>query len=381
MDVVNSTFTYNNNFDTLLINLKKELDCDTFNLPIILDNINNNYRNKTMYSSNHMVSDNLIIKIGDNALSLNKSEFTYSNPFSNSKLPLAYSIIYKRHLITLFEPGKFQCLKIPQLQRDQKFESILNTKTFDYCLLIDDKLIASNNDQYFQFNGDQKWEPYKKEIYAKKSPKLFENKNFISFSACHGEFGGQLFFIEKSTNKTYYLPSTCPVSIVYRDKKYYITSSLGHMFGHANIFTLSNPSELIAFEGNLNKVIKEGISYDDFHPPKLNTKLDTVFNSRSLQIFSTFFWQDKILSLVHWCNITFIAECSKNEIRIVNSLFNNNLYTHQPVTTQYDKDLVLINMDFYGIGREKEVACILLDKNKLIKINWTDKVKKNEKIR
>ena len=238
--------------------------------------------------------------------------------------------------------------------------------------MIDNRLVATCRNQYYEFDDTGNWKLYKEQIYSKKSPKLFENDKYISFSACHGEFGGQIFFIEKATQKIYTIPSTCATSIIYHDNKYLITSSLGHMFGSAEIFSLYNPNDLIEFNGDIDKIINIGISYDDFNPPIIEAEFDTIFNRYGLQIFSTFLWKDKILNIVHWNEITFIAECVDDEISIIDPLFNNEIYTHNPITIQYSNDLVLINMDFYGIGGEKEVACIILYEDEIIKINWTE---------
>lgn len=55
---------------------------------------------------------------------------------------------------------------------------------------------------------------------------------------------------------------------------------------------------------------------------------------------------------------------------IKHPLSNDRTYTHEPVTTQYDANTVLINLSFWGLGREREVACLLIKGNTVTKISW-----------
>jgi hypothetical protein len=54
-----------------------------------------------------------------------------------------------------------------------------------------------------------------------------------------------------------------------------------------------------------------------------------------VQIFSSFTYKDKILYVAHLSDLTFIAEIKDNEIQIVNALFFDDFYTHDPVTNKY----------------------------------------------
>jgi len=91
-----------------------------------------------------------------------------------------------------------------------------------------------------------------------------------------------------------------------------------------------------------------------------------VFNWDYIQIFSSFKYENRTFYLVYYESETFLAEINNNTIYLVNPLFNNGFYTHQPITTSYDKT-VLINLDFYMIGGEREISCIIIKDNKFIK--------------
>lgn len=77
-------FILDNKFDTLLDYFKSQLLIDTFDLPIIIDNVNG--------PKDRWFLGNLIVKFSDTIIDFEKKELTFSNPFSKKKIPLSYSI-------------------------------------------------------------------------------------------------------------------------------------------------------------------------------------------------------------------------------------------------------------------------------------------------
>jgi hypothetical protein len=73
----------------------------------------------------------------------------------------------------------------------------------------------------------------------------YEDDNFEVYSACGGEWGGFLFFLDKKDNKKKYsFPCTCPKMIDFQNGQYIITETLAHGQGFMKITTLSNPRAL-----------------------------------------------------------------------------------------------------------------------------------------
>jgi hypothetical protein len=77
------------------------------------------------------------------------------------------------------------------------------------------------------------------------------------------------------------------------------------------------------------------------------------------------------LFLVHLNEKTFLAEIDGKEIQIVNPLFNNDKYTHNPITKSYG-EYTLINMDFYGIAIDREVSVMIIKDDKIILLDWNE---------
>lgn len=338
-------------FDTILKHFKEyNYSQDTIKLPLVHQN--KNYK----------------IEISDNPISLDLKEVVLKNPTDN-KYPISYSIIYQDKIISLFEPGIFVCHSIPALKRRAEFEKKLNTKKFQYHWLLDNKLVGLSDGNYYYLNSENIWQDYTSSIPFTSQPKLFEDSNYISFCDCHGEWGGTVYFYNKATEKIYFTEATCANSILMKDNKYFILSKLGHKMGHSDLKTIANPDKLSST--NLQSINKrfqgEALGYSD-----KSNEIKTIFKYSEIEIFSSFVYQGRTIYLVYWGNETFLAEIVENTFKIVNPLFNREFYTHNPVTSSYGKT-ILINMDFYGIAKKREVSCIIISDNQLIKLDWNEK--------
>lgn len=279
--------------------------------------------------------------------------------------PVSYSVIYDNRLVSLFRNGKFVCYNLVTFERDFDFEKLLNTRKFRYHWIVNNKLGAIARNSIFIWDGN-KWVKNSGDFPLSKQPKLYEDNEFVIFRDCHGEFGGTVYFYEKSTGETFYTESTCANTIIKKEDKYFVLVHLGHMMGSASIKVIEDPRKLTkAKKADINKT-KDGIAlgYTD------NSKAyEIALEFWGVQLFSTFKYENRELFMVHLNKRTFLAEIVDNEIQIVNPLFNNEIYTHRPITNSYG-DYILMNLDFYGIARDKEVSVIIIDGKRLIKLDW-----------
>ena len=338
-------------FDIIIKHFKeRNYSQDTIRLPLI-----------------HQDKDYKIV-ISDNPIAFDLKETVLKNPI-DSKYPISFSIVYQNKLVSLFEPGTFVCYSIPTLSRDTEFEEKLNTKKFQYHWLLDNKLVGLSDGKYYYLNSDNIWLDYTVSVPFTSQPKLFEDSNYISFCDCQGEWGGTVYFYNKTTKKIYFTEATCANSILKKGNEYLVLSHLGHMMGTTELKAIANPDKLSLVDlKNTNKTFKgQALGYAE------NSKgAKIIFNYDDIQIFASFTYQGKTIYLVYWKDETFLAEIKNNAIQIVNPLFNRELYTHHPVTTNYD-NTILMNLDFYGIAKEREVSCIIIKDNQLIKLDWNEK--------
>jgi len=339
------------NFDTLINRFKEyNYENDTIKLPLIYQ------------------SDYYKVILSDNPIFVNIVDTVLKNPFGN-KYPLTYSLIYQDNLIALFEPGNFVCYKIPSLERNIDLERKLNTKKFSYQWIIGNSLVAQSYKQPYILNADLQWETFNIKNPLKAQPKLFEDDTYIVFFDCHGEWGGTVYFFDKSTQKTYFTEATCANTITKRDGKYFVLSKLGHMNGSSDLKEIENPEKLTIVDLSKTKNTFKGQALG-FTDSSKHAKV--IFDYYGIQFFSSFLFGDKMLYLIYWRQRTFLARIVDSTISIVNPLFNDELYTHQPVTTLYNKR-TLINLDFYGIAEEREVSSLIVEGNKVTRIDWNEK--------
>lgn len=335
-------------------------------------------KNDSVSSSSLFRTDEFNISISENPIMLDTIHKVIINPYYTDDIedyddnylnyPVSYSVIYEDILVSLFRNRKFVCHNLVNLQRDIDFEKILNTKKFKYHWIINNELGGLSGNTIFIWNKN-KWEKAKTKFPLKSQPKLFEAPEFIVFGDCHGEFGGTVYFFDKTSGETYFTESTCANSVYKKEGKYVVLAHLGHSMGSSEIKLIDDPRKLTkAKKGEINK-IKDGgaLGYAD-----KSGAYQKLFDFYGIQLFSTFKYGERQLYIVHLNELTFLAEIKGTEIQIVHPLFDNEIYTHEPVTNSYGK-YTLINLDFYGTALDKEVSVIIIDENKITKLDWNEK--------
>ncbi len=305
---------------------------------------------------------NYTVVLADSAYPFIVSRRFERNPFGSGKFPLCFSIIYDKYLVALFEPGQFACYDPDTWRRNKALENRLNTKRFERHWLIGNKLTALSGGRYWQYDPVKGWLPYNNVVPFKNRPKLFEDQQFLVYNDCNGEFGGHIYFFDKQTKKTYYTSSTCAVWVRSTAEGYRVLSSLGHMIGHAAETTIADPRRLPEWTPETGKQLRTVNEKDTSH---------VVFNYYGIQVFGGAEVNSQVFYILHTNDTPCLATLSNNTFTVVHPLVNYRFYTHDPITARYGNDY-LINLDFYGIGGDREVACLLIRDNRIIFLNWQE---------
>lgn len=284
--------------------------------------------------------------------------------------PKSFSVIYEDNLISLFDQGKFVCYSLIDNTRNKKLENELNSKKFKYHWVVDGKLYAKSKtilfSSLYKWNG-VKWISSNIKIPVDKQSVLFSDDKFIVYRKCSGEFGGTIYFFDRENEKTYFTESTCANSVVKKNGQYQILAHLGHMMGRSEIKIVDNPKKLTKAKNSQLKNDRGSLGYKD----KTN-QYSKELELFGIQLFSTFQNQERRLFLVHLNERTFLAEIEGKEIQIVNPLFNNDKYTHDPITRTYG-EYTLINMDSNGIATDREVSVMIIKDDKITLLDWNKK--------
>ncbi|MBW4889089.1 hypothetical protein KXQ82_05155 [Mucilaginibacter sp. HMF5004] len=295
------------------------------------------------------------IKFAENGLNLKSKELSQLNPFGPKSFPLSYSVIYHDRIITLFEPGMFMCLQVANLKRDTVFEKMLNTQRFNYHWLVNGKLLAVYKNDYYEFNNN-KWIKYNKHFPLLGRPKLFEDDKYICYADCRGEFGGNVYFCNKQTDKTYFTKATCAVTVYKDNGKYKVLSTLGHIVGSANLVEIADPDKL---------------PLKQYPLPQVNStdEVKKVFSYSGVQLFSTFKLKEQQYFITNWQNFTFLATFANNVLTIADPLLDKNVYMHNVITNTFG-DTVLTTYSYYGESGEFEHGIIVINSGCFTRIKW-----------
>lgn len=305
------------------------------------------------------------LEFAPHPLGLRKREVVMRNPFSTAPYPLSFSVIYQGNLITLFHPGYFACYQLPGLERNQDLEQKLNTRKFAYHWVLDSQLVALTTSGHYVSFSQEVWHPYLKPVPLSKQPKLFEDARYIVCTKCNGEWGGEAYFYDKQEHVYYLARATCPDAVVKHDGKYLLLSSLGHMLGSAELQQIDSPTtELTRWVGKNKPQERDfSVSYD----AKLSQG-KSLFDYQQILVESVFPLGHRLIYLVHWRSMSFLATWQNNTFRVVDPLFHAEVSGNQPVTTVYGSDVALIS---FNSIEEVEACCLYITSKEAVKINWS----------
>ncbi|MBC5775378.1 hypothetical protein H8S95_14960 [Pontibacter sp. KCTC 32443] len=310
------------------------------------------------------------ISLADSSIGFKTKTIVINSPNPNSLFPLSYSVIYKGHVISLFEPGHYACFRLSDFSRNKNLEAALNKRKFKAHWLIDNKLYGLSKGRFWYLNSSNNWiKTQKLPLKVNSKSHLYENKDYIVFSDCNGEWGGTVYFYNRETKETYFTEATCANTVTKDEEGFKILSHLGHEGGSADLKLVPDPTKLT----NLKNLKTKRINIETNEFSNSTKHVAELFDFYWIQLFSSFEWEDKILYVVHWQNRTFLAEINGNKVLIVDPLFNSDLYTHEPITKKYASGEIFINLDDYGTAVEREISMILIRDKEIIKIDWNKK--------
>ncbi|MEO1484405.1 MAG: hypothetical protein AAFU57_01580 [Bacteroidota bacterium] len=355
------------NFDTLIDKFKVNL-FDLVRIP------QDSVTKDTLYKTSDFE-----VSISKNPITINVDSFIIKNPNYTEDIddwddnyinyPKSPTVIFEENLISLFDNGKFICHSLNGYTRNRKLEEKLSSKHFNYHWSIDGELYARARpflfSQLYKWNG-KKWVKTKIKLPFDNEPILFADKDFIIYRKCAGEFGGTIYFYDRKSTQTYYTDSTCSITVAKFNGKYHVYSNLGHMMGRSKMKIIDNPKKLSKADKSQLKSNLYNLGYQD-----KSRNAVTSFDLMGIQLFSSFSIDNRPMLITHLQDRTFLSEIKGRKIEIINPLFNNNKYTHDPITRTYGK-YILINLDFDSTAMNREVSLIVIEGNSITLLDWNE---------
>lgn len=247
------------------------------------ENAKNDYYsiNKTKDSVKSIIyeGDYFNVKISDTLISFDKNEIVLNSP--NNTYPLSFSVIYRDHIVSLFEHFGFICYRLTDFTRNYEFEEVLNTKQFQYDWVIDNDLYGLSNGSYWVLDKTDNWIKAKIKLPFNNKPTLYNDNDYISFCDCQGEWGGTVYFYNRKNQNTYFTEATCAKSIIKTNDGYDVLSSLGHMMGITDVIFISDPTKLSNLKDfNSNIDSEKALGYSD-----KSNHANKIFEFRGIRTF------------------------------------------------------------------------------------------------
>lgn len=222
--------------------------------------------------------------------------------------------------------------KLIFLNNNFKIDTLLTKKiqpTFDLAYL------DSKNDTifgiefgyipiYYFLNDDFNWLPIEDYYYS-----MHEDEKYIVSDCCIGEYGGSIFFKEKSTQKVFSCPATCAVGLNKIDGIYYLTNSIAHLNGFSEILKIENPKNLFeltidSLKNNCNWWVRHPLYSTDKTAFQKGT--ETIFESNDL-ILTSFVKNETFYHINSTEDKTFISTLENNQLNPVDS-FSKSLFAY-----------------------------------------------------
>jgi hypothetical protein len=296
-----------------------------------------------------------------------KSQDTFIKEYHKYKIdtPITVSVFYR---------DKFYCIK----SNSQMIVINPNTNLLDSSytdnsksigigniFLRSDSLIGLNkNSTYYYDNQNNKWIFLKKGWYK---PPIYEDKNYIVNSTCSGEFGGSLYFIDKTTNKKYECACTCVVSLFKEDQKYHVTASLSHLAGFTNIFEINDPAKLKPYNRDYLKrkrlkakkknQIYVGVIGEDESSSSVGTV--QLIDSVGVITATSFVYNSKDYYLIEKNKSVSIDTISGKKLIAIDDLTNFNIWC------DYPENRICGNHQVSTFNNDNNTGFIGIDKNKI----------------
>ena len=149
---------------------------------------------------------------------------------------------FDNKIICLQDNDKFFVLDT-NYNRLHTLENKLNIyKSNNLFTLHDTVFIGAKNRTYFIDNDFQLKEFKRKErVYGNY---LYEDSLYYVYGCCAGEWGGSVFFLNKSTNKTYSYFATCASQVLKFKDNYVVCNNLAHMGRSMSFLFIPQPTNL-----------------------------------------------------------------------------------------------------------------------------------------
>ena len=255
---------------------------------------------------------------------LYSQEFNLKNHQFNIESRVISATYFNNKLYCLESDGKV--FLIDSLY-DIKYIANAPTSSTSIISINDSLFISTKNDSTFYF----------KEYtfsFIKRNTNLpfFEDDKYIVEKSCSGEWGGSIYFIDKSDRKIYECASTCPLIINKLGETYIVTASLAHMMGFTEILKIDNPKDLTLFK----KRKRKKINYVGDDESRTTKGAEILVDSTGVMAITSFLYNDKLFHIVVGSQgTTSLCKIEKNKFEEILKISEDRFWSYNPINVRY----------------------------------------------
>jgi hypothetical protein len=157
---------------------------------------------------------------------------------------------------------------------------------------------------------------------------LFEDKRYQVTGSCSGEWGGTVYFTDKSNFNTYECEATCPLVVNKIETSYYVTSSLAHVSGLTKIIKIEDPAKMMLHDdGNPSESKKGDINEFESRSKQGTTVL--IDTGRVLTI-SSFVYKNNLYHLVTDYQQTYLCRIVHKRFVVMDTFSEKGIWSYEP---------------------------------------------------
>lgn len=181
---------------------------------------------------------------------------------------------------------------------------------------------------------------------------LYSDNRFEVLGCSAGEWGGAVFFFDKSIDKTYAFRSLCPQQVLKWKGEYFVSNYLAHLSGYSDFLLVSEPDQSPEYktkQAELNCHIFSRNVSEEFSQ-FINSGLSNVkeyglpFPSANLTSFAC----DTSMYTILTCNTgTYLAMHAFDTLKVTDTIFKSEIFFDH--STSLVKDDVTISALKYGM--------------------------------
>lgn len=187
---------------------------------------------------------------------------------------------------------------------------------------------------------------------SRQTKAFYEDESYVVSRSCSGEFGGTIKFKNKQTGVERSCSAVCPVAVNKINDSYFVTNSLAHLAGSAEVVEIKNPETMETFtmpppRKKKGKVEFRYVGDDESRSTKGSVKLA---DSIGMNILTSFVYGKELYHITTDFHKTYLSIIKDQKFATV-GLVSNERFRLSSESFYYNGSLLIPYKSDNGSGR------------------------------